>query len=225
MDSAVERQSKSSTDTALVFLLLIQLQLAVGFLFGLAALTCAGRIIIRLRTKGRLVLDDCLILFAFLNLIGGTVVVYDQVHNLYLEWAATRGDIVVTLMALRNMENFFEMSKWRVAYFFFLWTTIFSVKMAYFAFFRPFLRAMGRAIDYYYWFAVGITVVSWILLAMGDAVIVCPHVGKAASELFIMRPCCTVTNKTCSTMRTELVSYQPACQRRTLVECRPRCLH
>jgi hypothetical protein len=157
-------------------------KMAAGLLFGLATLTCAGRVVVRLMTNRRLSLDDGFLLFAFLNLIGGTVVFYDQIHLLFLEWGATQGDFLITIMALRRMDDFFEMSKWRIAYFFFLWTTIFSVKACYLAFFRPFLRARGKAISYYYWFVVGLTVVSWILLVIGDSVIVCPHVGKASSQ-------------------------------------------
>ncbi|KAF2678560.1 hypothetical protein K458DRAFT_480822 [Lentithecium fluviatile CBS 122367] len=155
-------------------------QLALGLLFGLATLTCAGRVLIRLLTLRRLTLDDFFLFFAFLNLIGGTVVLYSQIHILYLEWAATHGDILVTLLALQHMDDFFETSKWRVAYFFFLWTAIFSVKWCYLVFFRPFLRAMGRGIAVYWWVTVVLSVVSWVLLVMGDSVIVCPRVGKAA---------------------------------------------
>jgi len=109
-------------------------------------------------------------------------VFYDQIHLLFLEWGATQGDFLITLMALKHMDDFFEMSKWRIAYFFFLWTTIFAVKGCYLVFFRPFLRARGKAISYFYWFVVGLTVVSWILLVIGESVIVCPHVGKASSK-------------------------------------------
>jgi hypothetical protein len=160
--------------------------MAAGFLFGLAALALIGRVTVRLLTNRKLSLDDGFLLFAFLNLIGGTAVFYSQIHLLYLEWGATQGtstqpDFLITLLALRHMNDFFEMSKWRIAYFFFLWTTIFAVKGCYLAFFRPFLRARGKAIAWYFWFVVGLTAVSWPLLVMGDSVIVCPHVGKASS--------------------------------------------
>jgi hypothetical protein len=176
-------------------------------------------------TNRRLSLDDGFLLFAFLNLIGGTVVFYAQIHLLFLEWGATQGDFLITLLALRRMDDFFEMSKWRIAYFFFLWTTIFAVKGCYLAFFRPFLRARGRAIQYYYWFVVGLSAVSWVLLVIGDSAIVCPHVGKASSESSLAVHLSGITLTIFSQMCTQLVGNQSTRQCGTLAQRCTRCLH
>ncbi|KAF2475929.1 uncharacterized protein BDR25DRAFT_253574 [Lindgomyces ingoldianus] len=163
-------------------------KIAIGVLFGLAALTCTGRIFIRLFSRRRLYLDDAFLIFALTSLVGGTAILYKRIHMIYLEFSVLRQDPVASLLAFEQMDELFQQSKWQLAYLPFLWTAIFAVKWCYFAFFYPLLRAMARSIVYYYWLAIAFSVVSWLFLVIGEQLITCPHVGKAAAKCFPVLP-------------------------------------
>jgi hypothetical protein len=77
--------------------------ISLGVLFRVAFLTCAGRILIRLFTRRRLYMDDGFLLFAFLNLIGGTGILYKRIHMIYLEFAVLHGDEIPSLLAFDEM--------------------------------------------------------------------------------------------------------------------------
>lgn len=160
-------------------------------LFGFATLCFFGRIAIRLASRRRLFLNDSFLTFAFICLIGGTAILYKRVQIVYLEFSVLRGDEIAALLAFQQMDNLFEQSKWQLAYLLFLWTTVFSVKWCYLAFFYPLLRAMSKRILYYYWISVGFSVVSWLFLVVGEQLITCPYVSKAAGNFLDSR---TTTN-------------------------------
>lgn len=100
----------------------------------------------------------------------------------YLEFSILRGDQIAALMAFQQKDDLFEQSKRQLAYLLFLWTSIFAVKWCYLAFFYPLLRSMSKRFIYYYWFAVSFSVVSWLFLVVGEQLITCPYVGKAAGK-------------------------------------------
>lgn len=105
---------------------------------------------------------------------------YKRIYMIYLEFSVIRGDTIAAAMAFQQMDNLFEQSKWQLAYLLFLWTAIFAVKWCYFAFFYSLLRSMAKGFIFYYWFAVTFSVVSWLFLVIGEQLITCPYVGKAA---------------------------------------------
>jgi len=151
-------------------------------LFGFAILSFFGRITIRLASRRRLFLDDGFLTFAFVCLIGGTAILYTRIHMIYLEFAVLRGDQIAALLAFQQMDNLFEQSKWQLAYLLLLWTAIFAVKWCYLAFFYPLLRSMSKKFIYYYRFSVAFSIVSWLFLVVGEQLITCPYVGKAAGQ-------------------------------------------
>jgi hypothetical protein len=154
----------------------------LGVLFGTAILSFFGRITIRLASRRRLFLDDGFLTVAFVCLIGGTAICYTRINMIYLEFAVLRGDQIAALLAFQQIDNLFEQSKWQLAYLLLLWTTIFAVKWSYLAFFFPLLRAMPRKLIFYYRFSVAFSIISWLFLVVGEQLITCPYVGKAAGQ-------------------------------------------
>lgn len=146
-------------------------KVALGVLFGLATLSFFGRITIRLASRRRLFLDDGFLTLAFVCLIGGTAILYERIHMIYLEFSVLRGDQIAALLAFQQMDNLFEQSKWQLAYLLFLWTAIFAVKWCYLAFFYPLLRSMSKKLMYYYWFSVVFSIISWLFLVVGEQLI------------------------------------------------------
>lgn len=157
-----------------------QMQVVLGVLFGFAILSLFGRISIRLILRRRLFLDDGFLIFGFICLVGGTAILYKRIYMIYLEFSVLSGNPTASLLAFKQTNEFLEESKWDVAYPLFLWTAIFAVKWCYFAFFYRLLRAMWKGIVYFYRFAIILSIVSWLFLVVGEQLITCPYVGKAA---------------------------------------------
>ncbi|KAF7502321.1 hypothetical protein GJ744_006131 [Endocarpon pusillum] len=159
-------------------------KIAVGILFGLAVLCLLLRILIRLVIRRRLFLDDSFLIFSFVCLTGSTVILYKRIYMIYLEFSMMAGDPTASILAFQQKDELLKQSKWSLAYFLFLWTSIFAVKWCYFAFFYPLLRAMWKWIIYYYWFAIIFSISSWMFLVLGERLIACPYIGRAFAKCF-----------------------------------------
>ncbi|PSN63928.1 hypothetical protein BS50DRAFT_623600 [Corynespora cassiicola Philippines] len=157
-------------------------QIVVGILFGTATLTCAGRILIRLYTRRKLFLDDIFLILGFFSLIGGTILL-KQVPVFYLVLATLQGDFWATVLSFKKINDVIKQWDYIYAYFVFLWTSIYAVKGCYFAFFAQFRRTMTRTFNWYYWIAVGFSVVCWIWSCVA-LTIACPYFGDGALKCF-----------------------------------------
>lgn len=127
-------------------------------------------------------MDDGFLIFAFACLCGGTFILYERISYIYLEFAVLRMDPIAFPIAMEQMNDLFEQSKWQLSYLVLLWTTVFAVKWCYFAFFYPFLRAMSKSFNIYYKFSICFTVVSWLFIVIGEQLITCPYVGVASGK-------------------------------------------
>ncbi|KAJ6109223.1 hypothetical protein N7486_001457 [Penicillium sp. IBT 16267x] len=161
---------------------LFQFQVAVGVLFGLAVIAFISRILLRLITRRRLFLDDAFLTLAWACLCTGTGILYHRIGVVYLEFAILGGDAASYAIAITEMNDLVEQSKWQLAYLVMLWTTVFSVKWCYLAFFFPLLRNMSRWFIWYYRAAVCLSVACWILILVGDQLLSCPYLGAEAGE-------------------------------------------
>ena len=149
-------------------------------MFGTATLTCAGRILIRLYTRRKLFLDDVFLILGFFSLIGGTILL-KQVPVFYLVLATLQGDFWATVLSFKKINDVIKQWDYIYAYFVFLWTSIYAVKGCYFAFFAQFRRTMTRTFNWYYWIAVGFSVVCWIWSCVA-LTIACPYFGDGARK-------------------------------------------
>jgi hypothetical protein len=126
--------------------------------------------------------DDGFLIFAFTCLCGGTFILYERIPIIYLEFAVLRMDPLALSIAMEQMNDLYDQSKWELAYLILLWTTVFAIKWCYFAFFHPFLRAMSKGFNFYYKFSIFFSVVSWLFIIIGEQLITCPYLGKASGE-------------------------------------------
>lgn len=92
-----------------------------------------------------------------------------------------RGDQIISLIASQEISDVFNQMNWSFAYITFLWTSVFMVKLCYFAFFHTLLLSMSRALNRYYWTAAVITVIAWIYLVL-QQLVVCPYFGDSACK-------------------------------------------
>jgi hypothetical protein len=115
-------------------------------------------------------MDDGFLTIALACLCGGTVILYEYIQILYLEFAILQQDHTALQIARDEMDDPYGLSEWQFAYNFLLWTTIYAVKWCYFAFFHQFLQAMSnwKTFIFYYRFSICFSVVSWLFVAVGQ---------------------------------------------------------
>ena len=115
---------------------------------------------------------------------GGTVILYKGLHIIYLESAILRKNCTALQITGEQMDDIYDQSKWKFAYLFLVWTTVFAVKWCYFAVFYPFLQAMSnwKRFILYYRFSIFFSVISWLFVAVGAQLIACPYVGRTSCE-------------------------------------------
>ena len=157
-------------------------QLSLGILCGFAVLTCLGRMVIRLSSRGKLQLDDGLLVFALLCLITSTGMIIKIAPRYYLVQALVRGDPDAITIAMPQLEELAHHYNLTFANIVLSWTAVFAVKASYFALFYPMMTVMSKRVIYFFWAALVLTIASWFVLAFGSNFILCKELGTAAGQ-------------------------------------------
>ncbi|KAK8022515.1 hypothetical protein PG993_013282 [Apiospora rasikravindrae] len=153
----------------------------VGTSFRLSVLSVFARVWIRFRTRRKLSADDYFLFFAAACLIVSTVLLYRLCDQLYLATAVQKDKTIVLELNLAELNDLIRNGMKDYSTFLILaWTTTFFVKFSFLAFFRELVHRVA-SIQYYYWFVVGLTVVSWMFL-VAEPFILCPYFGAASCE-------------------------------------------
>jgi hypothetical protein len=155
-----------------------------GLFFGLAILSVVGRGVIRVLSQRRPTLDDYFVLFGALCLIAATGVYYADIEYLYLTQALyIDPTIILKTPAPKLIKTATVHMGFLDAYLNLLWTATFAVKFSFLAFFRQLVQSVDR-VRTYYWFVVGVTVVSWMFV-VSETFILCHHFGVNTCKLKI----------------------------------------
>lgn len=154
----------------------------MSILCGLAVITCLGRMIIRLSSRGKLLLDDALLLFALVCLISSTAIMFKVAPNYYLVQALIRGDPDATRIARPQLTKLSQHYNWTFANIVLSWSAVFGVKASYFALFYPMMSVMSKRVIWFFWAALALSIVSWFVLAFGSNFILCKELGTAAGK-------------------------------------------
>lgn len=123
------------------------LYITTGILLGIAAILATGRTYIRLHRDGRLLVDDGFFLLATATLLAGSVLLYLDIPLVYTQLNVSSGmipppdDFIQQLLASIKLQN---------AAVVLLTTTIFSVKLSFWFFFRDLLRRI-RSLTIWWW--------------------------------------------------------------------------
>lgn len=130
------------------------------------ALCCfIGRIILRLSTRRRLFLDDAFLTLAVCCLCGCLGIVHANGFFTFLSNARIYAPELLKTTAYQPYKtNQGPSIKRRNALAVLSWTTIYSVKFCFYAFFQPLLRHLKR-LYMFYWGCVCFTVLAWIFSA------------------------------------------------------------
>lgn len=158
----------------------------VGTLFGLSIITAAIRTTYRLKTHGRLLCDDFVLIFACVTLTAATGLLYVMMPTIY--WYEEivlnpKADVLGTLGSVDEL--FAQTLRYRrlgYAYVSLTWTTIFSVKICFLLFFLQLVERLKRLM--FIWKIVfAITLVVYGFCVCGTF-IACPHIGHNDARKF-----------------------------------------
>ena len=151
----------------------------VGTLFGLSILTATIRTTYRIKTNGRLLLDDFLLFFACVTLTAATGLIYALIPAMYWdEEIILNPEINVIEMVGSETEHFAQILRYRQltsSYLALTWATIFSIKICFLLFFHQLVDRLKKLM--LIWkivFAITIAVFCFCICA---AFIPCPHYG------------------------------------------------
>lgn len=161
----------------------MMLQISLGLLFGLAVIACIGRMVIRFSSRGRLALDDGLLIFALACLAFSTGIMIKVAPNYYIVQAMIRGDPAARFIAEeQGRQKLSAHYNWTFANIVLSWTAVFAVKGSYFALFYPMMSVMSKHVLWFYWSSAAFSATSWFVCAFGSNLILCKELGTAAGE-------------------------------------------
>ncbi|KAH8723974.1 hypothetical protein GQ44DRAFT_709438 [Phaeosphaeriaceae sp. PMI808] len=157
-------------------------EIVVGVLTGLALCCFIARIAIRLIYQKTLRVDDAFLILAVACLCAATGILYHISYFLYMHSAA----LFVPGILPYLLADFFELLKFQkkvYPYLTLIWTTTFAVKACFLTFMRPLIWHVSRKMNWYFWFIVVFTAVTWAFVVV-EPFIICPYFELEAVKCF-----------------------------------------
>ena len=147
-------------------------------LFTFASLAVVARTALRLRYQKRLFIDDAFLFFAEICLCASFGLLYAYVDSAYLDEALLIRPEVAEIPPnfLHRLLNFHALSD---AFLILTYASIFSVKFGFLFLFRVLVRRV-RKLVFFWWMALAITTVAWIVCTVGQ-VLPCLYFDMRAS--------------------------------------------
>jgi hypothetical protein len=139
---------------------------------------------IRLTFQKTLRLDDTFLILAVVCLCAATGILYNIDYFLYLH--ATTLFIPELLPYLLGEYTKVLLCQVLVyPYLALIWTTTFGIKGCFLAFMRPLVWHVSRVMNWYFWFIVVFTAVTWAFV-VADPFIICPYFRLEAGRYCLM---------------------------------------
>lgn len=144
-------------------------------MFSIVCLTLAARMLTRIYTRRRLYLDDFFILLGFIILSGATYLALLMARSSFVGEAVVTG--LIKYVPIKDILGLTDSISVMQAFLCMFWSAVFCVKFSFLALFRVLIRRLSRRVTIYYWVVVGVTIMTWMLLAF-DVFIICPRTCK-----------------------------------------------
>jgi len=129
---------------------------------GLAVLAATIRIIFHVHKRGKLLIDDFLVIFATCCLIIARSFIYNMRTWMYMTAVLAINPKNAALFTKSGMESLPGLLKWNNLFLVFSWPAITAVKMSFLAIFWILIRDVSRRLVHLWWFVVVITILSWL---------------------------------------------------------------
>lgn len=138
--------------------------------------------VIRIRTRRQLRLDDYFIVLGLCCLCAATGLLLNIVRELFVAEVLVRGPTVKLTMG--DVQSIANMMTMNLSFRSLAWTTIVCVKFSFLMLFRLLIRRLPGGITTYYWMVVVCTSIAWLFVVSVDW-LTCRHFGTASGE----KPC------------------------------------
>lgn len=160
----------------------MHLQITAAVLLTLSIVSMIARLVLRLRARRGVYLDDYLYLVGFICLSAETIRFYQECDDFMLAsaihshpyWASQVSPDWIKHQTETSFTDF-------IASFALMWSAIFAIKCSFLAFFKLLIERV-TGIRMYYWFVVVVTMASW-LVVMLTPLILCHDSGLSFSFL------------------------------------------
>lgn len=131
----------------------------------MAVLAFTARMVHRLRTCGRLSLEDYVLIFGVSCLSAITAILFKFTRIVFLFEAAGARPIyyLFTIQDIIVLERFSTIVLIGNAGMFFIWTVIYSVKFFFLALFWLLIKRISKRITIYFWVVVAVTTLFWVM--------------------------------------------------------------
>lgn len=158
--------------------ILMALQTISIVLFTFASLSVVARTVLRLRYQKRLFVDDAFLFFAEICLCASFGLLYIFVDSAYLEEALIVQPEVVEIPQ-NPFHQLLSFHAFSTAFTILTYASIFAVKFGFLFLFRVLVRRV-RKLVFFWWMAIAITTVVWIVCTVGQ-VLPCLYFDMRAS--------------------------------------------
>lgn len=144
-------------------------------MFSITCFTLTARILTRFSTRRRLYLDDFFIILGFIILSGSTYLILHFARTLFASEAVLTG--LIQYVTIKDLLSLMDSTSVIQAFGCMVYSAIFCVKFSFLALFKALIRRLSRRLTIYYWVVVGVTIMTWMLVASG-IFIICPRACK-----------------------------------------------
>jgi predicted ferric reductase len=138
----------------------------------------------RVNTHRSLYIDDYILLAGLLCLCPATAILYKYCDTLFLGSALLRNPSLLLKLDPGRIKELLQVTSYFYAFMALIWTTIFTVKFSFLAFFKKLIERVTK-IHTYYWIVVVITVLTWPFMVVAPF-IVCRHFVDDPRRVFIL---------------------------------------
>lgn len=154
-------------------------QVVPGLFYGISVVLIMVQLVIRIYTRRKLYIGDCVLLFGLACLSAATYLDFTRSRMVFLNNALRiRPKIVPTVSELMDLLN---SMKFLHLYLALIWTTTFSVKLSFLIFFKQLIDRVSGRTTIFFWIVVAFTVVSWMFI-VSEPFILCPYFDSKAGE-------------------------------------------
>ena len=151
-------------------------------LFTCASLSVVARTALRLRYQKRLFVDDAFVFFAEICLCASFGLLYASADSTYLEEALLIRPKVAEIPP-DFLHRLLSLHALNTAFLILTYTSIFAVKFSFLLLFRVLVRRVQKLVNFW-WMAVAITTIAWIVCTVG-LILICPYFGARASKFIL----------------------------------------
>jgi hypothetical protein len=158
--------------TPVLLSLLRPAEVFVGLLTGLGTVSVVLRTYLHIKNRGKLFLDDWLVIFANICLLVETGLLYHIIDMVYVETVVSTNPTDIVLFTRGQvMQMFTGMLKWNNIYLPFAWTTNYAIKLSFLALFDVLISNVTRGLRIYWWFALCFTIASWLFVMLNNFIL------------------------------------------------------